>query len=298
MMKFVSILFFIMFIVNTSYSEVDFSNKEKEIRISMLELLGTTNSLDCIAFDIISEVLEEEEKNGFIGEAIEALRKDIYFIEYKESSHGKMAKIKRDSETYLILKNSYDKELSKESINFEWREKLAILFAVLYGDYSYLNQYGVSFGRGYFYSYCYQPVEKGRLPLDADKWERVILNCLMKEIDNNWEQLCAEGSVSGNVADMSALLWLARYGRSDSTKNYLLEMPFVRYGWLSFVQKNEPFKLGGDMEDVFSFEKGDNESWEEWYVEEVIKPAGIFEEYKRRLAEQEDAIRLKGKALK
>ncbi|MDA3834746.1 MAG: hypothetical protein PF495_15280 [Spirochaetales bacterium] len=258
----------------------------------MLEREGTTNALDCIAIDIISEVLEKEDKDSFVGETIEILRKEIYIIEHKESSHGKMAKIKRDSEKYAKLKNGFDQEISKNSINLEWREKLSVLFAVLYGDYSYLNQYGVSFGRGYFYSYCYQPVEKGRLPLDADKWERVILNCLMKKIDKNWEQLCAVGSVNGgNVTDMSALLWLARYGRSDSTKNYLLEMPFVRYGWLSLVQKNEPFKLSGDIKDVFVFEKGDNKSWGEWYVEEIIKPAGIFEEYKHRLSEQEDAIK-------
>ena len=166
----------------------------------------------------------------------------------------------------------------------EEKQNVAMLSLVKYNDFSLAEQ--LTFGKSdrFIKCYVYQPLAEGAKPRDVEKWERIILKSCMREIRQNFESFWKEGA-GGSDEQLLLPMWLAKYGKSDATKQFLIHAPFERFGILYMCGK-QPWST--EFKQMTGYTCDD---WLSWYRDYVIQPAGLEEDFKREMISRGNYIR-------
>ncbi|MEI6892475.1 MAG: hypothetical protein V5783_09920 [Pontiella sp.] len=247
-------------IVSSTMVSADIGNKtyfSDKIRFSMKNHTRTTNIYDHISADIMNTILNESYSEEFVD----------------------VVKMARAGRAYSEIKVILDSVMGKGAITQYEECDLSLLSACRYGDFSYITECRMPLGYSGMFIFINQPLDKGELPLDVEKWEPIILKELLAQQVDSYRALILRKGSSMKSSNLTGILWLSKYARSEESKRFLLFLAFDRAGWLHFQCMNPSFgkgyypRLGLDISD----------EWASWYVDEIIKPSGLYERFKEEL---------------
>lgn len=162
------------------------------------------------------------------------------------------------------------------------KERIAMLLAVKYSDFYCAKTITFSKHSMWLQWYLNQPYSAENLPQDIAEWEDIIYKIHRDEYLENKATSVASGKIIQSFSELS-LAWLARYGESKKTKNLLLALAMDEVSFLRTVD----YLIKGDRKKRIlingSAARSDYSSWIEWYVDEVIIPAGLHSELQQRI---------------
>lgn len=213
----------------------------------------------------------------------------------QEKYNHLMKLIRNDSEyekVYQEISNLIASGLLKKNE----QRNLAIYCIAESEDFELANTIKFLKGDSWLREVMYQPLKDGQLPKNAQKWEQVILDAYLSELNQNRGILLESGGVSASNPYLCEM-WLAKYGNTRKTKQYLLNMPFEMSGMLYIYSRAS--LNAQDPWPVFFQERIQEvpNNWFDWYLSYVIKPADLEDEFSIKLNEISEYYRHLNKAL-
>jgi hypothetical protein len=172
---------------------------------------------------------------------------------------------------------------AKHDISAEERRDLALLSIVNDGDFSFAEKETFEKDSARIRDYIYTPLESGAKPRDHARWESIILRSCKGELNSNHKKLI-DGELYSISNPYLYEMWLAKYGESKKTKAYLLNLPFER-GGMVYVQRQV------EWGELVQNRTGLNcQTYLEWYIEHVLAPAGLCEQFNLMVEEMEEYL--------
>jgi sulfur carrier protein ThiS len=260
-LKFVClVLVFVQFSASNVCSQ---ESSYEEFVVHQYDRLGinSNNVYELIAAKIVEDSVRFSENNEY-----KALLK-----EYAES---KSLSVVRER---ILSKSFWEKLILNE------RCDLALLLAVAGDDFSMCHSLRFRKDNRRIRDYIYAPLKADEEPLHREEWEKIIYGACKDElVKNQADMLENKGSETTNPYLYE--MWLAKYGTSEEVKCFLLNLPFER-GGLLYIKRDLQWP-----EMLLKSTGIEAENWIEWYIEYVIKPAGLEAQFESHLNEMKDYV--------